>query len=70
MRTLRRFSLPARRSFFVVGGYLHAPSSAPRSGAAQAGEPKSTHCHGRAESGAPGVTVTVTSEDTGLTRER
>jgi len=71
MRTLRRFSLPARRSFVVVGWLLTCSilgAAAPA--LAQGGRSEINGTVMDAQKAVlPGVTVTVTSEDTGLTRE-
>src|SRR5258705_3528585 len=70
-RTLRRFLLPARPSLFVVGWLLTCSilgAAAPA--LAQGGRAEINGTVMDAQKAVlPGVTVTVTSEDTGLTRE-
>ena len=71
MRTLRRVLLPARRSFYVVGYLITCftlGASTPL--LAQGGRAEINGTVTDAQKAVlPGVTVTVTNEDTGLMRE-
>src|SRR5258706_14766627 len=71
MRTLRRFLLPARPSFFVAGWLLTCSIlSAAAPALAQGGRAETNATAIDAQkAGLPGVTVTVTSENSGLTRK-